>query len=808
MRKTVLLASLVYLFISTCALAAPPTHTISGVVATAGGTGVAGVDVGGDNGATSVVTAADGSYSIIVANHWDGTVIVSKTGWLITPPSNTYTNVSADIASQNYTGFQPKISGYVKKSDDTPLPGATVTTNNDGGSDTTDAGGYYEIAIPYNWSGAVSATLTGYHFTDKSYTNVIADQTNQDFSGFQPTISGYVKKADGTPLYGVTFIADNGGGVSIAGGGGYYQITVPYNWSGTISVLTSGLGWVLTPDSYVYSSVVSNVGQQDYTAENIGISVALDGSGDFTTIQDAVDASYYNGNSDLIIVSDGIYTGNGNIGVNIHGKDITVKSKGDPNNCIIDCQGLGLAFDLNGADIAIDGFTIQNGVGNEGGAIQCNFAEPIIQNCRFINNSARSGGAINKNGGPGAFVIKDCEFIDNESTNGGAIWLFATDRIIENCSFSHNRALQYGGAVSVYGRYYCIVLDCIFHENIAGPSGGGIAATDEMTIKNCEFYSNRTTTTTGGPAIGPCGGGGIRLLAPLNSIIENCIFENNDSDNGTTGSGILVWGNANSPAEEGLFVKNCTFRNNQNVGIYIETTKDVTINNSIIETSVGYGIYCNASTIEISNSLINHNSYAGIRLYGSPAIIDNCTIANNRGTYGAVSWNDNTSLDMINTTVWGNTGPQLSENTLSPGSQIVFCDIQGGYTGTGNINVDPLFTDAGIGDYHLQPGSPCIDTGDNTAVTEPNDLDGVPRIVDGDCDGTATVDMGAFEFDYLYLGDFEGNDCDVDLGDFAVMAQSWQLDDPAIDIAPYLEPDGIIDLGEMSILCENWMAGK
>jgi hypothetical protein len=65
------------------------------------------------------------------------------------------------------------------------------------------------------------------------------------------------------------------------------------------------------------------------------------------------------------------------------------------------------------------------------------------------------------------------------------------------------------------------------------------------------------------------------------------------------------------------------------------------------------------------------------------------------------------------------------------------------------------------GDYHLQLGSPCIDAGNNAAVpldvfdidgdgntTEPIpfDLDGSPRIADGNDDGTVVVDMGAYEF--------------------------------------------------------------
>jgi hypothetical protein len=44
-------------------------------------------------------------------------------------------------------------------------------------------------------------------------------------------------------------------------------------------------------------------------------------------------------------------------------------------------------------------------------------------------------------------------------------------------------------------------------------------------------------------------------------------------------------------------------------------------------------------------------------------------------------------------------------------------------------------------------GSPCIDVGDNSIVdANSTDLDGNPRIIDGDSDGEAIVDMGAYEF--------------------------------------------------------------
>ena len=48
--------------------------------------------------------------------------------------------------------------------------------------------------------------------------------------------------------------------------------------------------------------------------------------------------------------------------------------------------------------------------------------------------------------------------------------------------------------------------------------------------------------------------------------------------------------------------------------------------------------------------------------------------------------------------------------------------VDRGWSGTGNINADPLFVDAENGDYHLQNSSPCIDAGNPDA--QYNDIDG------------------------------------------------------------------------------------
>ena len=155
------------------------------------------------------------------------------------------------------------ISGYVKKADGTVLSGVTVTADNGGGSTTTNASGYYQLTVLYNWTGTVSASLAGYGFIPKSYANVKTDQPNQDFTGFQPTISGVIT-AYGAGLAGVTLTASNGGGTAITDSAGNYNLIVAYGWNGTIT--PSKPQYTFTPANKVYSNVTADAVSQNYTA--------------------------------------------------------------------------------------------------------------------------------------------------------------------------------------------------------------------------------------------------------------------------------------------------------------------------------------------------------------------------------------------------------------------------------------------------------------------------------------------------------------------------------------------------------------
>jgi len=178
----------------------------------------------------------------------------------------------------------------------------------------------------------------------------------------------------------------------------------------------------------------------------------------------------------------------------------------------------------------------------------------------------------------------------------------------------------------------------------------------------------------------------------------------------------------------------------------------------------GSGTVVTATSVDSSATLDGFTITGGFSTYGggmynngSSPMVTNCTFSGNSADYGGGMENSSSSPTVTNSILWGDSPDEIYNSAVSSPS-VTYSDIQGGYTGTGNINADPLFVDPDgpdnipgneDDDYHLTAGSPCIDTGTSSGAPD-TDLEGKPR------PQGAGYDMGVYEFVFP-AADFSAN---------------------------------------------------
>jgi len=158
--------------------------------------------------------------------------------------------------------------------------------------------------------------------------------------------------------------------------------------------------------------------------------------GDYGTIQEAIDAA---SEGDTVQVEAGTYMEN----IDFMGKAITVTGVDGAGSTFIDGGSLGSVVNFafaEGNDSVLQGFTITNGYGGDGGGVFCDFfAEPTLRNLRITANEAYSygGGIFAKQGSP---VVDTCEVDDNTAWNGGGMECLGLAPVVTNCIFWDNKA--------------------------------------------------------------------------------------------------------------------------------------------------------------------------------------------------------------------------------------------------------------------------------------------------------------------------------------------------------------------------------
>ena len=229
-----------------------------------------------------------------------------------------------------------------------------------------------------------------------------------------------------------------------------------------------------------------------------------DGTGDFPTIQAALDAATA---GDTIELSDGFFTGDGNRDLDFGGKVLTLRGEsGNADVCVLNCQGTssdthrGFHFRSGeGPGSIIADLTVWSGWGHydeftisRAGAVFCEDASPTITRCAFVENRADFGGAIVIHGGA-APLIEDCRFILNSATyEAGAICSRDSVAVeIDGCTFTDNAANIRAGAFLADDFGTPHVIDCTFVRNTA-PNGGAayICGEAEGLFERCTFVSN------------------------------------------------------------------------------------------------------------------------------------------------------------------------------------------------------------------------------------------------------------------------------------------------------------------------------
>lgn len=214
-------------------------------------------------------------------------------------------------------------------------------------------------------------------------------------------------------------------------------------------------------------------------------------------------------------------------------------------------------------------------------------------------------------------------------------------------------------------------------------------------------------------------------------------------------------------------------------------SSDPVIRNCIIRgnyAEYGGGIACWDSNAVISSCTIVDNNSAwsgGIDCWYSSAIINNCTLSGNTAVSYAGGLVSRFSSNPIlkNCILWDDTPAEIH---LDSGTVfITYSDVQGGWSGN-NIDTDPNFFDVNnqvlnLRDYHLRPGSPCINAGDPCDTSDGQlDIDRDPRAVGG------RVDMGSDEA-------ICASAVDLDQGEEVILNPGGGGDDPNTEVLVVFE---------------------
>jgi hypothetical protein len=434
--------------------------------------------------------------------------------------------------------------------------------------------------------------------------------------------------------------------------------------------------------------------------------------GDSTTIQAGINGAV---DDDTVMVAPGTYHEQD---IDFGGKAILVTSHFPEDSAwvasvIVNADSLGRVIHFHSredSNSVLKGLTITGGaVGSGGGAgILCDDSSPRIEYCIISGNTAVSAG-----GGIRCYLrspkIRNCIITENVVIEGIGAGLdcFDSSPSIINCKFSDNWHLDGDGGGLFCWLSYPVIKNCIFQGDSAWIGGGMFLQESSPILINCEIRQNEAAVSYGG---------GVYSIESSPTFINCTIAENTSLARGG--------------------------------GLYLRDSTPSLFNCVIVRNTAneGGGIRCINSPLTLRNCLVSGNtanSGGALELKNSAHSITNCTISENTALQeGGGIYNEDAPSIITNTILWNNS-PEEIYVFGSDSLTITYSDIQGGWEGEGNLDIDPLFRDPSFNNFHLMDvtcgdslNSPCIDAG-------------TPAIIDSilNCDwglGTELSDLGTY----------------------------------------------------------------
>jgi len=313
--------------------------------------------------------------------------------------------------------------------------------------------------------------------------------------------------------------------------------------------------------------------------------------------------------------------------------------------------------------------------------------------------------------------MNDNQALIGSGWGGGVYMREGTISLADGSDIFSNDAILGGGVYLVTSTLTIASTSSEIGNNTATEHGGGIYA-QGSTINlddQAELYHNDAGTDG-------TGSGGGAYLDDSNLVSDRASIHNNTA--GDDGGGVYATNNSVVDMDLGGYLcldVRCSQLSYNSAdsfggGIYASNS-DVFLDNTFVENnsgSLGGGLYLlnSGTSATIYNSLFARNDATAeigdaVRINSASMTGNGNTLAYNNA--GGASTGRAIDLASSNLTlgcsiIWGH-----SSSINSASQNVSYSDIQGGYAGSTNINVNPLFVSAASQDYHLQTSSPVID---------------------------------------------------------------------------------------------------